>query len=366
MTRYAVGAERWREDPKGGFESLTAFFGSVRRYFTTAGRSYDERLKPLAVGHDGPLAAAGSDEQGVYSDPHGGFLAPEALLGPVRRVPPGADPMSATTPLIMPAARVKIPARVDRNHSSSVTGGIVISRTQETVDAVASRGELEQVTFEANSAIGLTFVSDRLTDGAAPMLEEWLARCYEDAFVNMARTERLFGTGTGEGLGVLNSPCLITVAKEAGQAADTIVKANIDNMEARSWDYGRATWVANYNTRPQLKSLVQVVGTGGNAVPYLTCVDGQELLDGRPIYFTDIAKTLGDRGDVVLGVWAEYVDATYKPLELAASMHVRLIQGEVAFRAWTRCDFRPWWRSALTPKNGTLTLSPFVTLAERA
>jgi HK97 family phage major capsid protein len=323
-------------------------------------------LRPLAVGEHGPLAAAGSDEQGVYSDPHGGFLAPEALLGPVKRVPLGADPMAAVTPITMTAPRVKIPARVDKNHTTSVTGGIRILRTPETVDAVTQRGELEQIGLEALSAVGLTFASDRVTDGAAPMFDEWLARCYEDAFLDLARTERLFGTGVGEGLGVMKSPCLITVAKETGQAADTIKKENIDKMEARCWDYSRATWVANYDTRPQLKSIVQVVGTGGSGVPYLTCEGDQELLDGRPILFTDIVKTGGDLGDLVLGVWSEYIDGTYMPLTLAASMHVRFIAGETAFRAWSRCDFRPWWTSPLTPRYGSLTVSPFVTLAERA
>ena len=32
------------------------------------------------------------------------------------------------------------------------------------------------------------------------------------------------GTGAGQPLGILNAPALVTVSKETGQAADTIVK----------------------------------------------------------------------------------------------------------------------------------------------
>ena len=357
MPLTAVGAARWREDPRGGFRSLGDMFSAMRRFRETGGRAYDERLKPLA--------AAGSDEQGEYSDPHGAFLVPDGLLG-VLSVPLGADPMGSVTRVDMPWRRARIAARTDKDHSTTVTGGLNITRTPETVEAVVARGQLEQIYLDAHDGIGLTFATDSVVDGASPLIEEWLAVAYRDAYTDFARTERLFGTGVGEGLGVMNSPALIVVAKEAGQAADTISKENIDSMESRSWDYSRATWIANYNTRSQLKKLVQVVGTAGAAVPYLTCVGDQELLDGRPIFFTDIVKTLGDEGDLILVVWSEYLDAVYKPLELASSMHVRFVQGETAFRAHVRCDFAPWWRVPLSPRYGTLSVSPYVTLEARA
>ena len=47
-------------------------------------------------------------------------------------------------------------------------------------------------------------------------------------------------------------------------------------------------------------------------------------------------------------------------------MHVRFENHEQVFKFWTENAGAPWWRSALTPKNGANTLSPFVTLAARA
>lgn len=189
---------------------------------------------------------------------------------------------------------------------------------------------------------------------------------FGDEFANNAISERLIGNGNGQFLGVLNASCTVSVAKETGQAAATILKENIDNMAARCWRYGQSVWLANHNTRPQLKSLVQVVGTGGNAVPYFqTTADGRETLDGRPIFFTEHCKTLGTVGDLILGNWSQYLEGTYQPLQMAESIHVRFMANERAFRFWKRNCAAPWWKAALTPKNGS-TLSPFVTLATRS
>ena len=112
----------------------------------------------------------------------------------------------------------------------------------------------------------------------------------------------------------------------------------------------------------------QTVGTGGNAVflpgggassePFST-------LFGRPVIPVEQCATLGDVGDIVLADFSQYLLAD-KPLETALSMHVRFLYDEQTFRIVYRVDGQPMWSSALTPAKGTATLSPFVTLAERA
>ena len=164
----------------------------------------------------------------------------------------------------------------------------------------------------------------------------------------------------------MNTPALISVAKEAAQPADTIVTENIDNMAARCWRYSSAVWLANHDTRPQLRGLVRVIGTAGSVISYFqNNPQGVETLDGRPIFFTEFAQTLGDLGDIVLGNWSEYLEGTYQTPRQDESIHVRFVALERAFRFYRRNDGQWWWRSALTPKRGA-TLSPAVTLAERA
>jgi HK97 family phage major capsid protein len=53
-------------------------------------------------------------------------------------------------------------------------------------------------------------------------------------------------------------------------------------------------------------------------------------------------------------------------VQSASSIHVRFTQGENTYRATYRVDGQPMPRSAITPYKGSTTLSPFVTLAERA
>jgi HK97 family phage major capsid protein len=266
----------------------------------------------------------------------------------------------------MMAPTVTFNARVDKNHSTSVSGGLTVARREETVDGASSRMKFEQVILTANEEFGLAFASERIIADSPQSFVAILNAGFRDEYVAAAMKERISGTGTGERLGFLNAGCKISVSKETGQAAATIKKENIDKMEARCWRYNRAVWLANHNTRPQLKSLVQVVGTGGNAVPYFVGANGgPETLSGRPIFFSEFAKTVGTEGDLILIVPSEYLEGTYESEQYAESIHVRFAAAERAFRFYRRNDGRPWWASALAPKNGD-SLSPVVTLATRS
>jgi len=361
-----------KKDPKRGFDDHKDYLFAVMQFGITGGRVCDPRLKPLAAiqrtgvpQKGGPFAAAGSDEAGVYSDPHGGFLVPVGVAPGILSVAPEDDPLAAfITNVPMMSPTIKYNARVDKDHSSSVSGGLTVSRKPETADATSSRMVFEQVTLTANAEYGLAFATEEILQDSPQSFVAILQAGFRDEYVAAAMKERLNGTGVGEREGVLKTACRIDVAKEAGQAADTIVKENIDKMESRCWKYLRAVWIANHNTRPQLKSLVQVVGTGGNAVPYFTREGGGEMLSGRPIFFSEFASSIGDLGDIILGVWSEYLEGQYQTEQFAESIHVRFVSGERAFRFYRRNDGRPWWRSALTPNKGS-TLSPFVSLAAR-
>ncbi len=355
--RVQVDAPNAGKDPKRGFASHKDFMGAVMA--AGMGRREDERLKPLAT--------VGSDEQGVYSNPVGGYLVPAAIAPGILSVAPEDDPLlPLVTKVPMSAPTVTYNARVDKNHTSSVSGGFTVTRRPETVDGSASRMTFEQITLTANEEFGLAFATERILMDSPESFVAIIAAGFKDDYAAFAMNERINGAGTGERLGFLNSPAKIDVTKETGQAAATIVKENIDKMQARCWKYGRAVWLANHNTRPQLKSLVQVVGTGGNAVPYFqTSGEGQATLDGRPLFFSEFAKTLGTSGDLILVVPSEYLEGQYESEQYAESIHVRFAAAERAFRFYRRTDGRPWWTSALTPKNGS-TLSPVVTLATRA
>lgn len=345
------------DDPKRGFASHTEFLTSV----LNAGQAQsitDDRLRPLA--------ALGSDEAGSYADPVGGFLVPSGFSPTLLKVDPESDPTAGrTTQVPMDSPVVEIPARTDKNHSTSVSGGLRVYRRAEADTSSSSRIEFEQVTLRATSLFGIAHATEELLSRSAISFVTLLEQGFADEFNSKLLREKLNGSGAGMMEGVLNTPALVTVAKESGQADSTIVTENVINMRARCWRYGQAIWTANHDTLPQLMTLTIDVGTGGVPVwmPSMR-EDAPDLLLGRPIFFSEHLESIGTAGDILLGNWSQYLEGTLSGPQQAESIHVRFVNHERTFKFWMENDGRCWWRSALTPVNGA-TLSPFTTLAAR-
>ncbi len=259
---------------------------------------------------------------------------------------------------------VEIDARTDKDHTTSVSGGLTVSRKAETSAAVASRMEFEKVTLHARGLFGVAYSTRELLTRTPRAFAAILSAGFRDQFASHLINERINGTGAGEFLGFMKSPCLATVAKESAQVADTIVTANILKMRARAWGYQNAVWLANHDTIPQLGQLQG----GDNAHIYMPSMreDIPDILLGRPIVFTEYMETLGDLGDIACCNFTQYLEGTLTPLMGEESIHVRFLEHENTFKFWLENDGAPWWRAGLTPKKGAATLSPFVALAARA
>jgi hypothetical protein len=81
---------------------------------------------------------------------------------------------------------------------------------------------------------------------------------------------------------------------------------------------------------------------------------------------SEYCATLGTVGDIQLLDLSQYFLIDKGGIRADSSMSVRFLYNERAFRWLYRCDGQPSWNSALTPLNGTNTLSPFVNLATRS
>jgi HK97 family phage major capsid protein len=348
--------ERFEDDPSGGFRNHVEFFQAVRS--AESGR-IDSRLRRFQ-------ATQGTDEQSIASDPYGGFLIPTSVA-PGISVTAEQDPLAGlVTSVPMATPIVRFTARVDKDHSTSVSGGLTVARATETSTVTSSLMQLEPVELNVHDLFGLAFATNSILQDSMESFLAILQAGFSDELANKVMNERINGTGGGQFLGVLKAPCLITTSKEVGQVPATIVSENIDNMMASCWRFWKATWLANPTVRPQLKKLVRVVGTAGSSEAYLkTGDDGQERLDGRPIFYSEWNPILGTTGDLLLCNWSEYLQGQYRPLQQVTSMHVRFIANESAFKFWLRNDGTSWWRAALTPKNGG-TRSPFIALQTRS
>jgi HK97 family phage major capsid protein len=178
------------------------------------------------------------------------------------------------------------------------------------------------------------------------------------------------GDGAGKPLGVLNSPALITVSAEGGQAADTVKYANISKMKARLFAGSRPKFevFAHLDVEAQLEQMV-LAGASSDVPVWLPAGGAADRpydrLFGRPLNYIEQAKALGDVGDILFADFSQYALVRKGGVEAAESIHVRFLYHEKTFRFSVAVNGFSMWDSALTDYNGSQTRSPFVTLAAR-
>lgn len=364
-TSDATVREGWRDAPNRGYETPKAFLMDVLAASRNPG-AVDPRVASLWNGKRSIQATAGSDEANTQNDPYGGFLVPRAhLMAGLKTSGVQPNPFAGrTTKVDMGGADIlQINVRVDKDHSTSVSGGLVVYRRVETQTVTASRMKFEQVELRINELMGVTYASEELLRKSPTAFVSLLSAGFGDEFDAKILEETLNGNGVGRYLGIAASPALVTISKEVGQAADTIVYANLVNMMARCFGFGNAIWVANHGCIPQIATMT-LPGNSPQplAFPGFSAAGGS--LFGRPIFFSERAAALGDLGDIILVNPAEYLEGETEPMQSASSIHVRFLEHEQTFKFWMANGGAPWWRTALTPKNGP-TISPFIYLAAR-
>lgn len=232
-----------------------------------------------------------------------------------------------------------------------------------------SRPKFRQIELIVKKLTALVYPTDELIQDAAA-LESFVSRAVAGEFDFLLQDAIINGNG-GKPLGILNSPCLVTVDKETGQQAATVVFKNISKMWARCYAPSRvnAVWLINQEVEPQLDELALPVGTGG--VPaYLPPGGLSEApygrLKNRPVIPIEQAAALGTVGDIMLCDFSQYQLIDKGGVQAASSMHVAFLTDEMVFRFIYRVDGQPLWHATLTPFKGTAsTLSPFVALATR-
>jgi len=345
----------WEQDPKKGYANHREFLMDVMKAAMTGRESVQLQYLKLR-------SAAGSDEQSTFSDPYGGYLVPIGFSPTMLMVSAETDPIAGrTTQIPMNVPMLNIPARVDKDHSTSVSGGLRVYRRAEADTVTASRMQFEQVTLRANALMGISYATEELLTDSPQSFIAILTAGFRDEFDSRILDERLNGTGVGEFLGVMKSPALIAVAREV---AGEISYVDILNMMARCWRYQNAVWLTNHNVIPELGQMALTVGAGGSAIfTQNAALELPSTLMGRPVFYSEYMQPLGTLGDILLVNWSQYLEATYQPLQSAESIHVRFVNNERTFRFTARNDGAPWWRSALTPRNSAPTLSPYVALA---
>jgi len=320
--------------------------------------------RTLEVNDDEIRAFRASMVEGIPSG--GGFSVPEPLAaqwldssieGEIIRPRATVYPMESAT-------RSAIGWDVS-NQSSSLFGGFAMEFLAEEGTGNKQTGKLRSIKLTAKK--GAIFV-----DASSELIEDGLGF---DSQLDMAMRSSIGygmdeyfinGVGAGQPLGIRNDPAKVTVAKETGQVADTLVYNNFCKMFARMYPAGRqrAIWLINDTAIPQLLTLSVPVGTGGSVVPVMSESNGQFTILTRPVVFTSHMPKLGDADDVMFVDLSQYAIGLRRGLRLEKSNIPSWTQDLMSYRALLRFDGMGTWNSAITPKNGD-SQSWCVGLAER-
>lgn len=271
------------------------------------------------------------------------------------------------------ANSIKINGIDETSRATTRYGGILAYWLHEAGTKLPTKPKFRQIELNLKKLIGLCYATDELLDDAAA-LEGIIRDGFRGEFGFRIDDAIINGTGGGEPLGILQAGSLVSVAKEAAQAADTIMTENIVKMYSRLFASSRpnAMWLINQNVEPQLFTLHLDVGTGGipvympagglSGLPYGT-------LFGRPVLPIEQCQTLGDEGDIILADFQNgYILAEKGGVKADVSIHVAFLTDEQVFRFVIRVDGQPVRASVLTPYKGGAgsTQSHFIALADRA
>ena len=348
------------------FKSLGEQLVAVRNFALSSGQVFDKRLIRL-----NKAAKATGMSEGVPAD--GGFLVQTDFTTELMRKTYETGQLSSRADRKQVSANANGATINYVNETARATGsrwgGIVGYWLAEAGTKVASKPEFAQMELKLKKLIGLCYATDELLQDAG-MLGAVISDGFAQEFAYLVDDSLMNGTGAGQPLGIMNGGSLVTVAKETGQAADTVVAENIFKMWSRMWGRSRsnAAWFVNQDVEPQLFQLSLPVGTGGQAIympPGGLSASPYATLMGRPVVPVESCATVGNLGDIVLADFSEYIMIEKGGIESATSIHVQFTTDETAFRFVLRVDGQPKWVTALTPANSALTLSPFVALAAR-
>jgi HK97 family phage major capsid protein len=304
--------------------------------------------------------------EGVSAD--GGFLVPqvfaEDIVGSIYKtgvLAGGCDRRTTAQPIADVQLRaVDESSRLD----GSRYGGVLAYWSAEAAAITSTFPRWRRVGFSANKIIGIGYSTRELAEDS-DLFEAELRSAFGEELAFKLEQAIVAGSGSGQPVGIIGSPCAIIIAKEIGQAA-SIVSENITNMyDVLVADcLPRAVWLINPDVAPKLRNLSQVVGTAGGPLWAWNGDGPYPRLLGLPVIATEHNPAIGSAGDVVLADLSQYRIVDQAP-NSAISMDAAFVSDQIVFRVTYRVDGKGKYSSPITPANSSTQRSPFVVLGAR-
>lgn len=326
--------------------------------------------------------------QNITTDVDGGYLIPpdysdelvkhveseSVLLPEVQHVPISGNRLIV----------IEVDEESRKDSASGVkgrNGGILAFWKGEADEYEATRMKFKQGQTDLGKLTGLCYATEEMLEDL-PAMGTIIDQAFSDEFAFKCDDVILNGTGgTNMPLGVLDAgnASLVTIAKESGQAAASIVMNNILKMfnAMPAKHRARAKWYINQDLEIALYMMLMSTGstateglTVSNGVPVFVPAGGMAtapngLLLGRPIVPIEQCEALGSKGDILFADLSQYRWIDKGGINGQTSIHVRFLHDETAFKFTYRAGGKPTWSNAIEAYKGNTKRSPFVTLAAR-
>lgn len=338
-----------------GFKDIAEFATAVRTG-SRAGYASDSRLQTVATADGAHIGGAATGE---------GFMVPPEYRDEVIEVVTAMDEFG---PLVdeEPTSKREVKTLADETTPWGA-GGIEARWRNEGTKMDPSKLATQQRTVEVHELYAFVTATEELLEDA-PRLANRITKSAGQRIAWKKNEAMVYGTGVNQPLGWMNSGALVTIPKEGGQTADTVVAKNVINMFSRLLRIpgDKPFWLANSDILPQLMTML--IGDEPAWLPPNGLIDAPGgMLLGLPIMLSEHGKTLGDKGDIQLispkGYYALKRDTAPK---YAESMHLYFDYAIHAFRWTFRFGGQPHLSKPVAPAHGNATKSHFVALAERA
>ncbi len=202
-----------------------------------------------------------------------------------------------------------------------------------------------------------------LEDGIA--VEAILTKLSAESIKFKVNEAILNGIAGAQPTGLVPHPSTVVIAKESGQAANTINFQNIVKMNQALMS-AKGIWIANKDTEQQLMQIQDAAGRFLYFAPGTLPGMPEARLLGKSIKYSQNAQTLGTKGDLICADLSGYA-LGYRStgVNRAISFHLYFNTDEMAYRWTFRVDGRPWRDEPLAAAHGNATYSQAVVLATR-
>ena len=294
----------------------------------------------------------------------GGYLVPEEYRSEILRIGVENSVVRNQSARVIPMSTptLKIPALNQSSNENHLYGGVVAYWTGEGEEKTASEPKFKQIQLDVKKLVGLVVSSDELTDDAITSMGGLLQQMFGETLAFYEDEAFLQGNGVGKPLGVVDAPATVEVTRAA---EDDVQTGDLINMMVRFLRRGGSpVWVMNHEVWEKILKLqdgnnnyIFFPGMSGNitgAVPM--------SLYGYPIIITEKLPQLGTSGDIILADFRYYLIGDRQRLTVDESIHHKFAEDQTTWRFVQRVDGQPWIDSAVTPRSGGDSLSPFVKL----